>query len=328
MRGGEALYALAAVEDCPDLVMATLAELAEHGIAGSADVLPMPVGPEPWSQAEARDEFERILREKFRLEDALKAALRAAAGARRERDLIRERVSEPYGCTYCGVEKRSHGRRYIGGAGMHAWERPTDEQVKDRMLARRAARFTSHTEHLATLSVARTEDLLAAEGQVAELLKERHVTNEALDDAARALREQRDRIAELDALTAAATEFRVWEPGYGLYIRRAPGAEGFAILEARRTSQGRRAWTTSGLRYTVVLSDEELFCWPDAESAVAEARRVLPGAVVREDEPDAITRQMAPSQALRDVPDGEHYAYVHHGYGKGRDLPETGGAPC
>lgn len=45
-RAGEALYSMAGV-DCPEMVMATLAELAEHGIVGSADVLPMPVSPEP-----------------------------------------------------------------------------------------------------------------------------------------------------------------------------------------------------------------------------------------------------------------------------------------
>jgi hypothetical protein len=33
------------VKTCPNFVMATLSELAEHGIAGSADVLPVPVGP-------------------------------------------------------------------------------------------------------------------------------------------------------------------------------------------------------------------------------------------------------------------------------------------
>jgi hypothetical protein len=99
------------------------------------------------------------------------------------------------------------------------------------------------------------------------------------------LEQLRTRVAELEALVQTATEFRVWEPGYGLYVRRAPGATGFAILEARRTSAGRRAWTTAGLRYVAGLSDEELFCWPDAGAAVAEARRVLPGAVVREDEP-------------------------------------------
>jgi hypothetical protein len=45
--GGIALYAPEGVKTCPDFVMATLAELAEHGIAGSADALPMPVGTAP-----------------------------------------------------------------------------------------------------------------------------------------------------------------------------------------------------------------------------------------------------------------------------------------
>lgn len=47
LRGGEALYAPEGVCDCPPFVMATLAEVAEHGIVGSADALPMPVGPAP-----------------------------------------------------------------------------------------------------------------------------------------------------------------------------------------------------------------------------------------------------------------------------------------
>ena len=51
-RGGLALYAPASVCSCPEFVMATEAELAEHGIAGSADVLPMPVGPEPLVDAD------------------------------------------------------------------------------------------------------------------------------------------------------------------------------------------------------------------------------------------------------------------------------------
>jgi hypothetical protein len=45
-RGGLALYAPEGVCSCPEFVMATLEELAEHGITGSADVLPMPVGTE------------------------------------------------------------------------------------------------------------------------------------------------------------------------------------------------------------------------------------------------------------------------------------------
>lgn len=55
MRDGEPLYAMADCARCPELVMATYAELAEHGIAGSADALPMPVGSGPhalpWAHA-------------------------------------------------------------------------------------------------------------------------------------------------------------------------------------------------------------------------------------------------------------------------------------
>jgi len=51
-EGGIALYALADVCKCPEYVMATLAELAERGIVGSADVLPMPVAPDPQAPAE------------------------------------------------------------------------------------------------------------------------------------------------------------------------------------------------------------------------------------------------------------------------------------
>ncbi|XUM01273.1 hypothetical protein ACQ86F_31855 [Streptomyces venezuelae ATCC 10712] len=48
----------------------------------------------------------------------------------------------------------------------------------------------------------RTEDaaeIAALRSQLAELLAERHSTNEALDDAVKGLRVQRDRIAELEA---------------------------------------------------------------------------------------------------------------------------------
>jgi hypothetical protein len=44
-EGGIALYALADVCKCPEYVMATLEELAERGIVGSADALPVPAGP-------------------------------------------------------------------------------------------------------------------------------------------------------------------------------------------------------------------------------------------------------------------------------------------
>lgn len=45
--GGIALYAPEGIRTCPEFVMATIDELAEQGIVGSADVLPMPVVEEP-----------------------------------------------------------------------------------------------------------------------------------------------------------------------------------------------------------------------------------------------------------------------------------------
>src|SRR5690606_2919459 len=59
---GIALYAPEKVKTCPQFVMATLPELAEQGIAGSADALPMPMGPEPQApSAERRDRYAKAL---------------------------------------------------------------------------------------------------------------------------------------------------------------------------------------------------------------------------------------------------------------------------
>ncbi|MDN3244113.1 hypothetical protein TR631_33695 [Streptomyces rochei] len=48
-------------------------------------------------------------------------------------------TTEPFGCRHCGVPKSQHGRRYHREAGVHQWQQPTPEQIKDRMRARRAA---------------------------------------------------------------------------------------------------------------------------------------------------------------------------------------------
>lgn len=208
---GSGWYAPEAVCSCPRFLLTPLSELAVLGITGSADVLPVPVGPERFPfPPEPRSEEERLRMEVVDLQDQLATALKDAGRASRERDLMRERVSEPYGCTYCGEAKRYHGRRYLSGMNAaHSWERPSDEQVKTRMLARRAARFTPYASHLASLLVARTEDLLAAEARISALEAERHSTNESLDEAATALRVQRDRLAELEAGRAA--DHKTWQ---------------------------------------------------------------------------------------------------------------------
>lgn len=49
------------------------------------------------------------------------------------------RPPTPFGCRWCGFPG-PHGRMYLRGRGMHSWERPTEAQIKARMLARRNAR--------------------------------------------------------------------------------------------------------------------------------------------------------------------------------------------
>ncbi|WP_121711599.1 hypothetical protein [Streptomyces sp. E5N91] len=179
--------------------------------------------------------------------------------------------------------------REMGALPMPAGPEPRTRTMLDHARAALNARMTKDDLRLvlentiafaATLETdreANDREYEAATARIAALESERHTTNEALSAAAEQLRRQRDRIAELEKLVEQATEFRVWEPAYGLYVRRAPGTTGFAVMEARRTDKGRRVWTTSGWQYATILSDSEMFCWPDAQTAVTEARRIMPG---------------------------------------------------
>lgn len=45
---------------------------------------------------------------------------------------------EPSACGQCGVRRGSHGKQYSPNAGWHSWMLPTQEQIKARMLLRRA----------------------------------------------------------------------------------------------------------------------------------------------------------------------------------------------
>jgi hypothetical protein len=49
-------------------------------------------------------------------------------------------TTTPSGCAHCGIEQRDHFRRWTVDAGWHGHTRPTQQQIKDRMNARRAAR--------------------------------------------------------------------------------------------------------------------------------------------------------------------------------------------
>ncbi|AHH20805.1 hypothetical protein NONO_c60290 [Nocardia nova SH22a] len=45
----------------------------------------------------------------------------------------------PNGCRFCGIDADIHCQRWAPGVGWHRWAIPTDEQRKQRILARREA---------------------------------------------------------------------------------------------------------------------------------------------------------------------------------------------
>lgn len=47
-------------------------------------------------------------------------------------------LPNPDGCRLCGIAERGHAIQ-TGRNGSHTWQQPTQQQIKDRMRARRAA---------------------------------------------------------------------------------------------------------------------------------------------------------------------------------------------
>ena len=162
--GGIALYAPERVKTCPGFVMATLEELAEQGIVGSAFALPVPVGPEPVPQGPGTFRFTLDIEGATDREDASWAAEQAVSA--------------------------------VEGQGYKAFTAVVDEDAHYR------AAFEAQRSRAETLD----RLLRTAQGRVAELESERHSTNEALSDAAEALRANRDRIAQADAQRQALAE--------------------------------------------------------------------------------------------------------------------------
>ena len=79
---------------------------------------------------------------------------------------------------------------------------------------------------------------------------------------------------------ASATEFRLMPapPAYTpLIVRRDPAYDGtgWAVLHDPGDLAVRRAWTAEGWEMAWASSDEEIYCWADAASALAQARRAL-----------------------------------------------------
>jgi hypothetical protein len=50
------------------------------------------------------------------------------------------RTPNPMGCRWCGIDQRGHAQQYKAPVGWHQWGQPTQQQIKDRMLARRVQR--------------------------------------------------------------------------------------------------------------------------------------------------------------------------------------------
>jgi hypothetical protein len=293
-RGGLALYAPEGVCSCPEFVMATEAELAEHGISGSADVLPVPVGPEPQAPM------------------SLKAALIRLAQ-------YGERTSTWSTATYdSGAEKALHEIAVTLDAALKS-ERErykagllsADEQVN--AMSEELKRYAAGTETPVLWSVYNAMHLRAVNAeteleqlrtQVAELEAAGRRIERLCAEAAEALRANRDRIAEQDAqLEAARTEYAVQYP------------DGQTVMADTVTRI--RARAEASLRAHLEI-DSRLW----AGCRIVQ-RFVSHGEWV-ESSADRVTRLLAPTQALRD----EDPNHLRHTYRLSRDLPPFGGAPC
>jgi hypothetical protein len=81
------------------------------------------------------------------------------------------------------------------------------------------------------------------------------------------------------ALAADATEYRIALPENGgttLLVRRQALVSGMGWAVSVPAHGGGRAWTTEGWQESIsALSVDRLFCWPDAITAIAEARHAL-----------------------------------------------------
>lgn len=50
------------------------------------------------------------------------------------------RIPSPNGCQHCDLDQRGHAQQWKPPVGWHKWTPPTQDQIKARMRARRAAR--------------------------------------------------------------------------------------------------------------------------------------------------------------------------------------------
>ncbi|MGP3684098.1 hypothetical protein ACTVZO_05190 [Streptomyces sp. IBSNAI002] len=155
----------------------------------------------------------------------------------------------------------------------------------------------------------RVAELLA---RVAELESERHVTNEALSDAAEQLRENRDRIAELETgrerLAEAMQHGQHWRG---------------ERLVSERTLTQREIRALTGIPLRVSTEDEYRYCGADlgrTEFPFSCYRRVAhQGPCGDRPDPEPLAGTVRTATRMTEDP---HDSPLHHTYAKGRDLPE------
>lgn len=330
-RDGEALYAPEKCGTCPAFVMVTLTELAELGIVGSADALPVPVGPEPLSA-------ERL------------ADIAARAGIATE------------GPWHVVEGHEIHQGAEFGDFAVYVAQTDPDcgcvQSVAD-------AEFIAHAREDVPALLADNERLRA---RVAELEAERAkyvgkepTIAEEMAYLFRCIDSVLDLCSEAESkgITSGGpfTVEAVRRAADGLVERTSyPPALPWAALMDDEDLQEFLGDLLDSLNSNppstrAVLAEVEKTC--STWRLVAEAQHghnTAPG-------PDAVTRVFAPVASLRepdgepspsfaeraaaetdparrtawrmlarDVTDGEHYPLVHHDYQVSHDLPETGGA--
>jgi hypothetical protein len=99
---------------------------------------------------------------------------------------------------------------------------------------------------------------------------------------------------------------------------RAAAEDALALLDRTLAELKREHQENARLRARVVELEQQV------EALRAQGQTLREKAVGQP--ADGLTRIFAPTQALREVLDGEHYEVVHHDYRLGHDLPEAGGA--
>lgn len=187
-----------------------------------------------------------------------------------ERDRLR--------AAYIEALKNAHKTHPCPALGDQLWTGCVHYDVAGRMVGVGVC----HSERRADAVLAvRDVELERLQSQVAALLEERHVTNEALSDAAEALRADRDRIAELEKAQGLGDRERVellagFEKALEPFCAE-PGAAAAAVAAVRDPD---REWL---LRDAQRLQDRVI---------ELEARAAA--------EADGITARIAPTQALRE----------------------------